>query len=130
MAVVSYEQLEVWQEAMDLVTRVCQQTARFPREEMYGLTSQVRRAAVSIPSNIAEGQGRRSTREFMNHLSIARGSLMEVQTQLEIAARLRLLTPPDHQILQDHTNTVGRLLNGLIRSLDRKTNPRTTNPPT
>lgn len=118
MKLQSYEQLDVWREAMELVAEVYQVTRSFPKEELYGLTSQVRRAVVSIPSNIAEGQGRRSTRDFLNHLSIARGSLFEVQTQLRIAFRLQYLD--DVEAIMDHTQTVGRLLNGLIRSLENK----------
>ena len=120
MTVTSYEELEVWQEAMKLVTLVYQQTRGFPREENYGLTSQLRRAAVSIPSNIAEGQGRRGTKEFLNHLSIARGSLMEVKTQMEIAKRLNYVVPAQIQQCTELANTVGRLLNGLIRALEKK----------
>jgi len=85
MTVTHHEQLEVWQQAMELVTLVYDHTRSFPRDEIYGLTGQIRRAAVSVPSNIAEGQGRRSTKEFLNHLSMARGSLIEVRTQMEIA---------------------------------------------
>ena len=120
MAVTNYEELEVWQEAMNLVTLVYTHSRGFPREEMYGLTSQVRRAAVSVPSNIAEGQGRRSTREFLNHLSMARGSLLEVETQIKIAQRLGYLANEPPRAVLDQTRTVGRLLNGLIRALDKK----------
>jgi four helix bundle protein len=87
-----YKDLIVWQKAMDLTEMVYQATKAFPREELYGLTNQVRRAAVSIPSNIAEGQARQSTAEFRNFLSLARGSLAEVETQLMIAQRLGYLT--------------------------------------
>jgi four helix bundle protein len=120
MAVQDYRQLEVWQEAMNLVTLVYQHTAKFPKEETYGLTNQLRRAAVSVPSNVAEGQGRRSTKEFLNHLSIARGSALEVQTQLEIARRLGCLNDQQVKELDQQLGTVIRLVNGLIRALDRK----------
>ncbi|NLE58773.1 MAG: four helix bundle protein [Planctomycetes bacterium] len=120
MAVQDYRQLEVWQKAMELVTLVYQHTKGFPKEEVYGLTSQLRRAAVSVPSNIAEGQGRRSTKEFLNHLSIARGSLLEVQTQLEIARRLSYLNEQQMKELDQQLGTVIRLLNGLMNALDRK----------
>jgi len=120
MTVTHYEQLEVWQQAMELVALVYRRTQPFPKEEVYGLTSQLRRAAVSVPSNIAEGQGRRSTKEFLNHLSMARGSLMEVQTQAEIAKRLAFFAPAQHAEIRECTETVGRLLNGLIRALERK----------
>ena len=120
MAVTSYEDLEVWQKAMDLVTLVYRLTKGFPKEEVYGLTSQLRRAAVSVPSNIAEGQSRRSTKEFLNYLSMARGSLSEVETQAEIARRLEYIKEEETLQLKELTRTVGRLLNGLIRSLEQK----------
>jgi four helix bundle protein len=120
MPVQCYRDLDVWQSAMELVTLVSQSTACFPREETYGLTNQIRRAAVSIPSNIAEGQGRRSTKEFLHHLSIARGSLMEVQTQAEIGRRLLYLRPEPAEQISLLSATVARLLNGLINALDRK----------
>ena len=91
MAVKHYRELIVWQKAMDLVTQVYQLTRLFPREELYGLTNQIRRAAVSIPSNIAEGQARQSTAEFRNFLSIAQGSLAELDTQILIAVNLNYL---------------------------------------
>ena len=83
-----YRELIVWQKAMDLVEAIYRTTARFPKEELYGLTSQIRRAAVSIPSNIAEGQARNTTRDFLHFLAIAYGSLKEVETQVLIAERL------------------------------------------
>ncbi|GAB1255709.1 hypothetical protein NBRC116494_02110 [Aurantivibrio plasticivorans] len=83
-----HEKLEVWQDAMDLVTRTYQLTASLPPTEKYGLTSQMRRAAVSIPSNIAEGSARGSTKEFLRFLGIARGSIVELETQLQISNRL------------------------------------------
>ncbi|HOT51300.1 MAG TPA: four helix bundle protein, partial [Candidatus Hydrogenedentes bacterium] len=105
---------------MELVTLVYDHTRSFPRGEIYGLTNQLRRAAISVPSNIAEGQGRRSTKEFLNRLSMARGSLMEVRTQAEIARRLAFFAPAQHAEIRECTETVGRLLNGLIRALERK----------
>jgi len=120
MAIRNHEDLEVWQRAMDLVVAIYQITHTFPQREVYGLTSQIRRAAVSIPSNIAEGHGRTSTKEYLNHLSIAKGSLMEVQTQLEIARRLAIMTPEVHQETRALTETVARLLHGLIRALHPK----------
>ena len=89
----SYRQLEVWQYAMELAEKCCQTTRTFPREELFGLTSQIRRAASSIPANIAEGQGRDHTKEFLKHLSIARGSLMEVETHLMVATWFPQLPP-------------------------------------
>jgi four helix bundle protein len=120
MAVKSYRELVAWQKAMDLVEVVYRSTACFPKEEMYGLTSQVRRSAVSIPSNIAEGQGRTSTRDFLNFLSIAAGSLCEMETQLLLAQRLHYLAATAVAELLDRSAEVGRLLHGLRRALTRK----------
>jgi four helix bundle protein len=102
---------------MDLVTATYRATARFPKDELFGLTSQLRRAAVSIPSNIAEGQGRLSEKEFRYFLGQARGSLMEVETQLQIAENLGYLeTEPKHKLMETCAE-VGRILNGLIASV-------------
>ena len=90
-AIQSYRELVVWQKAMTLVEMIYEATRQFPKEELYGLTNQIRRAAVSIPSNIAEGQARKSTAEFRNFLSIAQGSRAEVETQTLIAIRLNYL---------------------------------------
>jgi four helix bundle protein len=119
MKVKNYQELIVWQKAMDLVEEVYIASKSFPREEIYGLTSQLRRAAVSIPSNIAEGQGRRTTPDFLRHLSIAYGSLREVETQIMIATRLRYLAQGKCQDVMRITGEVGRLLNGLMASLAR-----------
>ena len=97
MSVRDYRDLIVWQKGMDLVTEVYRVTRGFPREELYGLTNQVRRAAVSIPSNIAEGHARQSTAEYRHFLSIAQGSRAEVETQLLIAERLRYMTEVELQ---------------------------------
>lgn len=117
MAGKSYQDLETWQRAMDLVQEVYEATRGFPRDEVYGLTSQLRRAAVSIPSNIAEGQGRESPKEFLHHLSFAHGSLCEAETQTLIAVRLGYIEADKASKLLDRMGEVGRLLNGLIRSL-------------
>jgi four helix bundle protein len=119
MKVRNYQELIVWQKAMDLVEQVYLASKAFPREEAYGLTSQVRRAAISIPSNIAEGQGRRTTPDFQRHLSIAYGSLRELETQTLIAARLRYLAEGECQAVLRMAGEVGRLLNGLKSSLER-----------
>ena len=113
----SYQELIVWQKAMDLVVAVYEQTQAFPKTEIYGLTNQLRRASVSIPSNIAEGQGRNSTKQFRYFLSIAYGSLQEVETQLFIAKRLQYLTAEQTDPLLAQCAEVGRLINGLLRSL-------------
>ena len=117
MAVKSFHDLIVWQKAMQLVEEVYRLTQSFPKEELYGLTNQVRRAAVSIPSNIAEGQGRNSTKEFQHFLSIARGSLYEVITQLLIAQGLKYVTEAQLQPANGLTDEVGRLIHGLLNSL-------------
>jgi four helix bundle protein len=112
----SYRELIVWQKGMDLVGEIYRATGTFPREEIYGLTSQLRRAAVSVPSNIAEGQAHFSQREFHRFLSHARGSLVEIETQVMIAERLGYLSAHQSKELLDRTAGVGRLLNGLIAS--------------
>lgn len=112
-----YKDLIAWQRAMDLVEEVYAVTKDFPREELYGLTSQLRRAVVSIPSNIAEGQGRNSQKEFVYHLAIAYGSLREAETQLLISGRVHYLEQQRLNKLMELAGEVGRLLNGLSKSL-------------
>jgi four helix bundle protein len=112
-----YSELVVWQKAMDLVTGIYKITSSFPADERFGLTSQVRRAAVSIPSNIAEGQGRKSTGAYINHLSIAYGSLMELETQIQIALRLNFVGAEETSTLLIQTNEIGKMLSGLKNSL-------------
>ena len=119
MPLKSYGELIAWQKAMDLVQSVYEAVRTFPKEEIYGLTSQIRRAAVSIPSNIAEGQGRKSINEFLHHLSIAYGSLREVETQILIAGRLPYLSQEKINQLLELSAEVGRLINGLSNSLTR-----------
>ncbi|MEE2716702.1 MAG: four helix bundle protein [SAR324 cluster bacterium] len=113
-----YQDLVVWQKAMAVVTEVYKTTAAFPDNEKFGLTSQMRRAAVSIPSNIAEGQGRMSSGEFKQFLGHARGSLYELETQLLICENMELIESQLAEQLQQQTKEVGRLLNGLLRSLN------------
>ena len=117
MAVVTYRDLDVWRVAMDLREQVYGVSAMFPGDERFGLTSQVRRASVSVPSNIAEGYGRIHRAEYIHHLSIARGSLMEVETQLTLAARLKLTERESVLPLWDSCQRVGQMLNKLIESL-------------
>lgn len=114
-----YQELTAWQKAMDLVEEIYRGSQAFPRQETYGLTSQLRRAAVSVPSNIAEGQGRRTTADFLRHLSIAYGSLLEVETQVMIATRLNYFTSTACGVLMSRCAEVGRVLNGLMSSLTR-----------
>ena len=105
---------------MALVKDVYKVSAAFPKEETYGLTSQIRRAAISVPSNIAEGQGRDSTREFLHHLSMAYGSLVEVETQILIAGDLKYLTDSEIESILKQSAETGRIINGLMRSLRDK----------
>ena len=110
-----HHDLKVWQEAMALVKMIYESTNSFPAEENFGLKSQIRRAAVSIPSNIAEGAARTGSKEFLQFLSISRGSLSEVETQLLIAKDLGYLKNPDHVLEQ--INKIFALLGGLINSI-------------
>jgi four helix bundle protein len=119
MAVRQYQDLIVWKKAMDLVVRVYELSELFPQKEVFGLTNQLRRAAVSIPCNIAEGQGRLTTKEFMRFLSIARGSLQELETQVLIALRLNYLEESASAELLERTAETSRLMTGLSRSLLR-----------
>lgn len=113
----SYRDLFVWQRAMDLVESVYRLTRDWPNAEQFGLTSQVRRAAISIPSNIAEGQGRTGPREMLHYCSIAHGSLCEVETQLMIALRLAYGDVVAFNPVMEQAAEVGRLLQGLMRRL-------------
>jgi four helix bundle protein len=115
-----YTELVAWQKAMDFVEAVYQASKTFPKDELFGLTSQVRRAAVSIPSNIAEGQSRRSSREFLQFLSIARGSLSEVETQLVISKRLNYLSREQLTDLQHKSAELGRVINGLTNAIQKR----------
>jgi four helix bundle protein len=117
MKVKSYRDLIVWQKGIDFVASVYKKSSRFPREELYGLTSQLRKAAVSIPSNIAEGQARSGTQEFLHFLSIASGSLAEAETQIIIAERLEYLDTAAMGELLNLSAEVGRLITGLRKSL-------------
>lgn len=113
----SYEDLLVWRKAIGYVTEIYRATAGFPRPEIYGLTSQLRRAAVSVPSNIAEGQSRVSKKEFHHFLSNAGGSLSEIETQLVISENLGYLTHDRASALRSQSNEIGRVLNGLLSSI-------------
>lgn len=113
----SYRDLRVWQKAMALVVGIYQNTQRFPREEVYGLTAQMRRAAVSVPSNIAEGKGRSTDRDRSLFFCHARGSLLELETHLLIAAELGYLSSTSSDRLMNLCGGTGRMLNALILSL-------------
>ena len=117
----SYRDLEVWQQSMDLAEVVWRLSARFPAEERFGVTSQLRRAATSVPANIAEGAERHGTREFLQFLGIASGSLAETETFLLLSERLGLLPSNRVNDALKQAATVGRLLHGLKRSLRERT---------
>lgn len=117
MGVKTYRDLVAWQKAMDLVVEVYRVSAQFPRAELYGLTSQIRRSAVSVPSNIAEGQGRGVGNEFGRHVRIAQGSLQETETQLLIAERLSYVSQISLGPVMLLTEEVGRLTRGLHKSI-------------
>jgi len=116
----SFRDLMVWQKSMDLVIEIYCSTQSFPRTETYGLIAQLRRAAVSIPSNIAEGHDRLSTGEFKQFLGHARGSLVEVETQILISQRLGYLETSQSTNLLNRTTEIGKILNGLLSSLARR----------
>jgi four helix bundle protein len=114
----SFRDLRVRQESIKVATDVYRAAAEFPKHELYGLAQQMRRAAVSVPSNIAEGKGRRTDREFRQFLFTARGSLMELETQLVIAKELQYLPTTDMDTLQEQASDVGRALSGLIKAVN------------
>jgi four helix bundle protein len=122
----AYRKLETWQVAIDFVEQCYKVTRRFPREEVYGLTSQLRRAAVSIPSNVAEGYCRRNTKVYMNHVSIALGSHAEIETCVEIAVRLEFIDKSTQEALERDLASIGRLLNALHKSLEEKVSAEET----
>lgn len=112
-----HKRLEVWKEAMGLVTSIYKISSSFPGTEQYGLTSQIRRAAISVPSNIAEGLTRASRKERLHFMHIARASISEIDTQLEIAERLGFINQDAHVAIDGNLQQTERLLSGLIRSL-------------
>jgi len=118
----SFRELIVWKKSLDLAERIYRATERFPKREIFGLALQMRRAAVSIPSNIAEGQSRNSRNEFRHFLGIARGSLAELETQIELSARLEMLKSEDTAIFMNLIEEIGKMLSGLKRSLSPKSN--------
>ena len=117
MGIQSYRDLEIWQKSMDLVVRCYQVATEFPQNESFGLVSQLQRAAVSIPANIAEGKSRLHVREFIQYLSIAYGSLAELETHIQIAERLHYLDRERASDLLSQTSEIGRMINGLRKSL-------------
>ena len=113
----TYTELFVWQKSMELVTAVYRESRNFPKEEIYGLTSQIRRCAVSIPSNIAEGFGRKSQQDFIRFLKISMGSLFELQTQLRIAKNLEYLEEGKFNAVFEETREIERMLSAFIQSI-------------
>ena len=120
MGIQSYRELEIWQLSMDLAEECYRVTKGFPREELFGMTSQIRRAAASIPANIAEGQGREHTREFLHHLSVARGSLMELETHLMLSHRVGLIDQVKADRILTQTERISRMLSGLRKALQKR----------
>ncbi|MEN8126262.1 MAG: four helix bundle protein [Planctomycetota bacterium] len=114
----SYRDLLVWQKSMTFVTEVYAITSKYPVSEQYGLTSQTRRSAVSIPSNIAEGYGRNSTSDYVRFLRVSRGSLYELQTQLEIAMNLKYISKDEFANTLSRSDEISKMMFGLIRSVE------------
>jgi len=112
-----HRELEVWKKAIDFVIEVYTITSEFPKSEVYGLTSQLRRASVSIPSNLAEGAGRKGNKEFMQFLNIAQGSISELDTQLELAYRLEYINKQDYSNLINRLTEISKMLYGLAKTL-------------
>ncbi len=121
MKIESYKDLKIWQKAIDLVEESYKLTYQLPREELYGLTSQIRRASISIPANIAEGKGRKHLKEYLHHLSIANGSLFELETHWLIAQKLNYITSENLQSLFDLITEVGKMLASLMNKLQPET---------
>ncbi len=115
-----HEKLDVWNKAMDFVVAIYKATERFPKEEKFGLTSQLRRAAVSVPANIAEGAARHYDKEFVRFLSNAQGSASEVETELTIAHRLGFLERDSYLHLRSSIDEIGRMITGLSQYLRRR----------
>ncbi len=116
----SYRDLKVWQKSMDLTVRTYEVTRRFPSEEKYGIVSQMRRAAASVPANIAEGQARRSTKEFIQMLGIARGSLAEIETFVASSERLGMTRSETSESVLEDCAEINRMMNGLMRALSSR----------
>lgn len=112
-----HRNLDVWKKAMDFVIQIYRLTATFPKSEEYGLTSQIRRAAISIPTNLAEGAARKGNKEFMQFLNIAQGSISELDTQLELAYRLEYLHKEGYLALISNLTDISKMLCGLAKTL-------------
>ena len=121
--VITYRDLDVWQKAMDLVVACYRMTSTFPKSEVYGLSSQIQRAAVSIPANIAEGHQRQHSKEFLQFLSISSGSLAELETHIQISGRLEYIDDAQVNNLLDKTSEIGRMITGLRKAIEKKSKP-------
>ena len=119
-AVRSYRDLRVWAEGMDLAVACYELVKSFPREEAYGISSQIRRASVSIPANVAEGRGRESSGEFVHFLRIAQGSLKELETHLILSSRVELTTAEEVRPVLEKCEAIGKMLRALIRSIQKR----------
>jgi len=115
-----HKKLDAWKLSMDIVMDIYQITDKFPREEKYSLTDQIRRATISIPSNIAEGAARQTKKEFSNYLHMAQGSLSELDTQLELARRLEYLDDETWRILDQRMERIDKVISGLIHHVTKK----------
>ena len=120
MSIQSYRELKVWQEGMNLAEACYSLTRQFPKEELYGMTSQIRRASVSISANVSEGYGRKSRKEYIHFLYVAQGSLKEVETHLLLSQRVQLASETAIDPILTQCESVGKLLRGLIRALENK----------
>lgn len=120
MKINSYRNLIVWQKSVALVTDIYTLTKSFPQEEKFGIVSQLNRASVSIPSNIAEGWGRESSKNYLQFLRISRGSLMETETLLEISKNLNYINYSEFKVISDNIEEVSKILQGLIKSIQQK----------
>ena len=120
MAVQNFKELDVWKKGIDIVDAIYDLTERFPKKELYGLSGQMQRAAVSVPSNIAEGFRRAHTKEYMQFLHVALGSCAELETQLVIAYRRRYINDKDFNSLQDNIDHEGRMVMNMLKHLREK----------
>ncbi|MGX9984891.1 four helix bundle protein [Soonwooa purpurea] len=118
----THKDLDVWKLSIDFVTEIYALTIRFPKEEQFGLINQIRRASVSVPSNIAEGAGRKSDKEFLQFLYISLGSVQEIATQILISLNLNYLTKSEYEILLIKLHQISKMLSGLIKSVKEKLN--------
>lgn len=116
----SHKDLDVWKRSVDLVTTIYKHSKNFPKDEIYGLTNQIRRAAVSVPSNIAEGAARKSSKEFVQYLYIALGSIAELETQILIGKNLNYLLEDEFNLFQKEITEIRKMILGLIRFLSNK----------